>query len=315
MKIRLAIIAALLFVFMAGCSTGEDRNLQRSSEGEKPSVYASIYPVYDFARNIGKDKINLHQITPPGAEPHDWEPTAKLMAELEKADIIIYNGAGMEPWIHRVTGSLNNKDMVIVDTSEGIELIASGDDHGEEDGHGYEGVYDPHIWLNPVNAAKQAENIKNALIAADKENAEFYEENYREYKDKLMTLDEKYKEGLKEYRDMEIVVAHAAFGYLAERYGLKQVAIKGVIPQEEPSPAKMAEITDLIKEKNIKYIFFEPLTNPRLSEVIARETGAVSKILNPLGGLTEEDINSGKDYISVMEENLKVLIEALGESK
>ncbi|MBB6216777.1 zinc transport system substrate-binding protein [Anaerosolibacter carboniphilus] len=306
-----SILLILTLLLMGGCSRPAEE-AQGNTE-EKLLVYASFYPMYDFAKNIGKDKIDLKLMIPPGVEAHDWEPTAKLMGEMEKADVFIYNGLDIEPWAEKMTGSIENDQLITVEASQDVDLIKAEeheDEHEEEEEHG---EYDPHVWLNPMNAMKQAENIKNAFVKADEENKDFYEANFEEFANKLRALDEKYKQELSNMKRKEIVVAHAAFGYLANRYDLEQVAITGLSPQEEPSAAKLAEITEFAKDHSLKYIFFETLTSPKLAQVLAAEVGAETLVLNPLEGLTQEEINAGKDYIAVMEENLAALKTALGE--
>lgn len=300
-------------LLITGCTTQIHEKPQEKTV-HKPVVYTSIYPMYDFAKQIGKDKIDVRWMIPPGAEPHDWEPTAKLMAEMEKADIFIYNGVNMEPWAEKLLDALQNQKLIAVEASEGIDLLKLQEDgHEEEHEEGYHGQYDPHVWLDPMNAIKQAENIKNALVKADEVNGEFYEGNFQTFANKLRDLDKNFQEKLRNKKRREIVVAHAAFGYMAKRYNLEQIAITGVSPQQEPSAAQMAEIADFVKKYQLKYIFFETLTSPRLAEVLAREAGAQTAVLNPIGGLTVEEIKAGKDYVSVMEENLATLAKALGE--
>lgn len=310
-KKAFSIIFISLFILLSSCSS----QLVKSTEEEvndKLEVYASVYPMYDFAKKIGKDRIKLRLMIPPGAEPHDWEPTAKLMAQMESADVFIYNGAKLEMWVDKVIGSLSNENMIVVETTKDVELrrFHENDEnhHDKEHNHGH---YDPHVWLDPIKAIEQAENIKNAFIKADKENEDFYERNYNELIEELKKLDKAFKEELNDRKTNYIVVAHGAFGYLSDRYGLKQINISGLTPQEEPSAAKIGRISEIVKKHKVKYIFFEPLTNPKLAEVIAKETGTQTAVLNPLGGLTEEDINLGKDYISVMKENLEALKRAL----
>lgn len=316
MKRKILITLMITIILLSvGCNKqpSSKPNAEKAEEGIV--VYTSIYPMYDFAEKIGKDKVDLRLMVPPGAEPHDWEPTAKLMAELENADVIIYNGLNMETWIDRVIKALGNEDIIIVKSSEEIDLLKLQENHsheeGEEHNEEYHGDYDPHVWLDPIRAIKQGENIKDALVKADKKNKSYYEENFNEFQSKLKKLDEKYREELQNIKSNEIVVAHAAFGYLADRYGLEQISISGLTPQEEPSAAKMARVSELVKDHNIKYIFFESLTSPRLAEVLANETGAEIAVLNPVGGVTEEEIKDGKDYISIMEENLEALKKAL----
>ncbi|RKD21446.1 zinc transport system substrate-binding protein [Caminicella sporogenes DSM 14501] len=308
-----SIIVAVLMLLTTACSTQSKTQSNIEKNTDKLIVYASIYPMYDFAKKIGKDKVDVKLMVPPGAEPHQWEPTAKLMSKLEKADVFIYNGVNMEMWADKLVNSLNNDKLIVVEASRGIELrkFERNDEHANAENKHHHGIYDPHIWLDPIRAIKQAENIKNAFIKADEKNKEFYEENFKEFADELRQLDEKYKKELKDRKLDYIVVSHAAFGYMADRYGLKQISISGLSPQEEPSAAKMAKISKLVDEYGIKYIFFETLASPKLAKVIAVETGAKTAVLNPIGGMTKEDMEKGKDYISVMYENLEVLKKAV----
>ncbi|WP_052045174.1 metal ABC transporter substrate-binding protein [Caloranaerobacter azorensis] len=303
-----------MLIFAVGCANKGVENEKQNSEG-KLRVYASIYPMYDFAKNIGKDKIDLHLMIPPGAQPHDWEPTAKLMTELENADVFIYNGVMMEPWVDKLLDTIDNKKLIVVKASENVELLKVQDyiTHGHEEKNHHHGEYDPHVWLDPIRAMKQAENIKNAFIKADYKKKDFYEKNFKEFVEKLKALDEEYRHKLSKVKNREIVVSHAAFGYMAKRYGLIQIPIRGLNPKEEPSAAKLSEIADIMKDKKIKYIYFETLTNPKVAEVLATEVGAKTAVLNPIGGLTKEEMDSGKDYLKAMKENLETLIRTLGE--
>ena len=334
----------LIMVFAMGCSKPAqqpEQAVQEEPQEKKLIVYASFYPMYDFAHKIGGEKIDLRLMVPPGVEVHDWEPTAKLMGEIEKADILIYNGLQMEPWVEKMIASVSSDKLKVVEASQGVTLLKAEEhehegeeahehDHEGEEAHDHEGEedhkkgenhgeahqhgeYDPHVWLNPINAMKQAENIKNALVAADEANKDFYEENYQKFSQELMALDAKFKEELSNRKRKEIIVAHAAFGYLAHQYGLEQIAIAGLSPQEEPSAAKMAEISKFAKGHDVKVIFFETLTSPKLAQVLAQEAGAQTAVLNPLEGLTQEEMKAGKDYIAVMLENLAAIKNALGE--
>jgi len=172
-------------------------------------------------------------------------------------------------------------------------------------------AHDPHVWLNPINAKKEMENIKNALVNADPANKNYYENNYEKYLKEFDLLDKEYKDMVSKITKKDIVVAHEAFGYLCNAYGLNQVAIEGLNAESEPSPGRMAEIVDFVKKNKVKYIFFEELVSPKVAQVIAKESGAKTSVLNPLEGLMEEDINQGKEYFSVMRDNLSALREAL----
>lgn len=310
----------LIAVFTAGCGNKNANNKEpqvssaetggeasgdakNSNTGDKLKVVTSFYAMYDFAEKIGGDKVSVINMVPAGIEPHDWEPAASDITNLEKAQVFIYNGAGMEHWVDTVLDSLSNKELVITEASSGITLQKG---HSEE-----EGTYDPHVWLNPENAKSEMNNIKEAFIKADPNNEAYYSENYETYAAKLDALDKKYKETLTVLENKDIIVAHEAFGYLCNAYGLNQVGIEGLSPDSEPDPSKMEEIIQFAKDNKVKVIFFEELVSPKVAETIAKEVGVKTDVLNPLEGLSEDDIKAGGDYFSVMETNLTSLAEAL----
>ena len=210
----------------------------------------------------------------------------------------------MEAWTGKVLKTLKNKKLTAVEASRGLKLLDNPD-------KGEDLKYDPHVWLNPMLAKKQMEIIKNALVTADPPNRDYYETNYTDNAKKMDDLDREFKDAAAKFSRKDIVVAHQAFGYICDAYGLKQVAIEGLNADSEPSPAKMAEITRFARQNNVKYIFFEELISPKVAETIAKEVGARTEVLNPLEGLTEKDIKAGKEYFSVMRENLQVLKKAL----
>ncbi len=313
----------LLIISLTGCSGTSDQEAT-GPVGDDVLVYATIYPVCDFATQVCGDKARVLQLVPDGVEPHDWEPSPKDMVNLQRADVIIYNGAGMETWVQKVLNNLKKEGPVPVDCSSGIELLhvdthlntdayAPGEDaNSQNDGHMHDPSTDPHIWLDPHNASLMVDNILQGMQKADPDNAAYYSDNARQYQERLNDLDKKYAETLDGATVRKFIVSHAAFGYLAHRYNLEQVAIRGISPDADPSPARMTEIIDTAQQAGVKYIFFESLVSPRVSEVIAREAGAETLVLNPLGGITPEERQAGKDYLIVMEENLKHLSQALG---
>ncbi len=293
----------------------EDKNTQNNTNepaSELLEVYTSFYPLYDFALKVGGDKVNVVNLVPAGTEPHDWEPATTDILSLEKGDILIYNGAGMEHWIEQVTSSLENESLILVEASNGITLLEGGEEEEEEEEDGHEeSGYDPHVWLSIKNAKKEMENIKEAFVKADPDNAKYYEENYIKYAAQFDELDQKFSTELSALANKDIVVAHKAFAYLCADYGLNQVAIEGLSADSEPDAKRMAEIIDFAKDNNIKTIFFEELVSPKVAETIASEIGAVTDVLNPLEGLTQEQLNTGEDYLSIMEKNLEALLNAL----
>ena len=331
-KILSLVIATSMF--LAGCTSNSTNQSQEKKEEKnnekKIKVIASMYPMYDFASKIAGDKAEVENIIPNGTEAHGWEPSAADIAKLEEADVFVYNGAGMEGWVDKVIESLSNKDLIKVEASNGIDLIKNEDDHEHHDEdhdhdhdhdekqdvhkeeehhdeHHHHGEFDPHVWLSIRDAKKEMENIKNALVQADSENKDYYEENYQKYAKEFDELDKLFEETLKPYAGKSIVVAHEAFAYLGKDYGISQLGIEGVYEDSEPDPARMKEIVEFVKENNVKVIFFETLASPKVSEVIAKETGAMTDVLNPIEGLSEDEVKEGKEYISIMKDNLKAI--------
>ena len=302
-----------------------------TSSEKKMNVMASFYPMYDFATKVGGDKVEVTNMVPAGTEPHDWEPAATDVKNLEEADVFIYNGAGMEHWTEDVLDALDNKDLKVVEASRGLTLLegkeedeeetedsssdsdASDESTSDEDSSDSEITYDPHVWLNPLNAKAEMENIKNAFVEADPDNKDYYEQNYETYAEKFDQLDKEYKDGLSDTKSKDLITSHEAFGYLCQAYGLNQVGIEGLSPDSEPDASRMNEIIKFAKENNVKTIFFEELVSPKVSETIADEIGAKTAVLNPLEGLTDDEISDGEDYFSVMESNLKTIEDALNE--
>ncbi len=326
-KITAALTAALVLSLAAGCATqaapeASSQTPANASSGQsileevgKLSVYASFYPMYDFAAKVGGDRIKLTNMMPAGTEAHDWEPTAADIAGLEKADVFIYNGSGMESWADKVLSSLQNKDLIHVEASHGIELIEGHHHHDEdEDEHteeheDEEHSLDPHVWVGIRSAKQMMENIKNALVAADPDNATYYEENYAKYAAEFDKLDKEFTEAVAALPSKTIVVSHQAFGYLCHEYGLTQMAVEGLTPDSEPDAARMVEIIRFCRENNVKTIYFEELASPKVAETISRETGAKVAVLSPVESLTKEQAAAGDDYLSVMRINLKALVE------
>lgn len=304
---------------IAGCSTGA----QESEQKEKLTVYASVYPLADFAQKIGGDQVEVINMVPAGVDPHDFEPTAKELARLSESDIFLYNGAGFEGWVDKAKGIVNQEQTEVVDLSQHVDLIAvdEHDEHGHDDeehadeadhddGHDH-GDTDPHVWLDPNRAKQQAEAIRDVLIKKDPDHQSTYEENYKALESRFDELDAKFEEVVKSGKKDTIVVSHDAFSYLADRYGFKQVAISGLSPSAEPSAKKMKEIVDTAKEQKVDYIFFETLVSGKVAEAVKNEVGAEALVLNPLEGLTKKQEQDGEDYFSLMEANADNLAKAL----
>ncbi len=279
------------------------RATQPTVQNKKIQVVASFYPLYFFASQIGGDKADVSNITPAGAEPHDYEPSTQDIAHIERASVLILNGGGLEAWGDKVEEDLKGKNVEIVSAADGLVT-----QEVEEEG---EVIKDPHVWLDPILARKEAQKIAQAFIKVDPANADFYEVNEKSLENKLDLLDQSFKAGLQSCQQKNIVTSHAAFGYIASRYGLKQVSISGLSPDQEPSPKQLADVAKFAKENNVKYIFFETLISPKLSETIAKEISAKTIVFNPLEGLTSDEQSAGKNYLSIQQDNLASLRVAL----
>lgn len=262
----------------------------------KLQVATSFYPLYFFASQIALDKADIYNITPAGAEPHDYEPSTKDIAKIEDSSILILNGAKLEPWGDKLKENLKDKKTLIVTVGETIANQKILED-GEE-------IQDPHIWLDPMLAKKEVAMIAQALSQADPNNGDFYQANAQILLAKLDNLDLKFRQGLNNCAQKDIITSHTAFGYLADQYHLNQVAISGISPDVEPSVQQLIQVAEFAKKNQVKYIFFESLISPKLSQTIAAEIGAQTLVLNPLEGLSEEEIKKGKSYFSEMENNL-----------
>ncbi len=315
----LALLAAAILALQAGC--GAKTNTPAPAPAAKLKVVASVYPVYEFARQVGGDKIELVLLVPPGAEPHDWEPTAKDVLAIKAARLFLYHGAGLENLDKILTPETLGATKALAISKDIPVLRPEKDDHGDHNhGHGHHGDarkthehVDAHTWLDPVIAQQQVAAIAAAIAAADPANADYYRQNAANYNRELAKLDQEYKTVLSGLPRRDIVTSHAAFGYLAARYGLKQIPIMGLTPDSEPTPEKMAAIVKFCREHNVKYIFFETIVGPRLAETIARETGAGLLVLNPVENLTLDEMKQGKDYLAIMRENLANLQKALSK--
>ncbi|MBC9785021.1 zinc ABC transporter substrate-binding protein [Heliobacterium chlorum] len=307
------LIGLLSAVVISGCSSNQDDKKSVSTQDHKIQVVSSFYPMYEFTQQVGGEKVEVTNLVPPGAEPHDWEPSPQDMVKVSKARMLIYNGGGFEGWIEKVSQASNNPNLVLVDTSKGIEMLpGENSDDGDHEASHQHGKNDPHFWLDPNLVKIQVENIKRALVDLDPDNKDYYEANAKAYQDKLDRLDGEFKEIVSKAPSKELITTHSAFSYLAHRYGLHQVSIMGISPDAEPKPAELARIAAYAREHKVKYIFFETLVSPKVGEALAREVKADTLVLNPIEGLTEDEQKQGLDYITVMKQNLENLKKALG---
>lgn len=286
-----------------------------TAPSDKITVVTTLFPMYDFAKQIGGDNVSVSLLLPPGVEPHSFEPKPSDVAKINSADIFVYTGEFMEPWAHDILESVN-KTVTVVDASSGISLMKEEEDeheedHEEGDPHDHHGV-DPHIWLDFDNAKIMAANIAGALEKADPQHAQDYQQRLKEYQENLDALDAKYKQTLATCKTNMIVYGgHYAFGYLAKRYGLSYVSAQGLSPDAEPSASDLIELVEQIKKNGVTAVFYEELSSPKIAETIARETNAALFLLNGTHNLAKEDFEKGVSYMSLMEQNLENLKKGL----
>ena len=268
----------------------------------KPLVVASFYPLYEFSRQVAGARAEVKSLVPPGVEPHDWEPSPQDVAEVQRARLFVYNGAGFEQSADRLLAQLEGKATVVVNSTGAIELLRAAPAH-QDHARGSTAT-DPHVWLDPVLAQSQVEAIRAGLERMDPAGKSEYEANARRFTGELAALHTAFEAGLRDCAQRTLIVSHAAFTYLAKRYRLTPIPVMGVTPEAEPSPADLAAVVRVARREKARYVFFETLVSPRLAETLAREVGARTLVLNPVEGLTKEEAAAGKDYLALMRENL-----------
>jgi zinc transport system substrate-binding protein len=294
-------LSAVLAVGLTSCGSTP------AAEGAEVSVVASFYPLFEAAQRVGGGRVDVTNLTPAGSEPHDLEVTAGDLVAVQEADLVLYLGDGFQPALER---AVRDRTGPSIDVLDGLVLLEGApDEHAGEEG---EHATDPHVWLDPVRYAQIVQRIREELIEVDPDGADAYEEAASTYQAEIDALDEEFTTGLQGCDRNELVVSHAAFGYLASRYDLHQEALAGISPESEPTPARLAELRDLVRREGVTVVFSEQLASPRVAQALAREAGVRSDVLDPLEGLTEDQQRAGETYASVMRENLAKLVEALG---
>lgn len=337
-------LLAALLLLAAGCAGGEQPAGEtggRDGPEGRLKVAASFYPLYDFAKKIGGEHADVVNLVPAGVDSHDWSPKLQDMKRISEADVFLYLGAGYEGWVDDFLAALNGGDgPLAVEAARGAELIrlsgragahaaasgeadgpadGSGHGHDHENGHEHDNNHghdhghdvDPHVWLSPKQAAVLADNIKDAFAKADPDHRADYEARHAELLDRLRELDGKLQTLAAEASQKTFIVSHESFGYLARDYGLTQLGVMGLSPDAEPTAKKLREIRETAERLGIRYILFEELVSPRVAETLAASLGIETLVLNPLEGLTEEQLAAGDDYFTVMERNLTTLAIAL----
>jgi len=305
----LAAASALLLGGTSACSSASSA----ADQSGKLSVVAAFYPLQFLAERIGGDHVAVTTLTQPGQEPHDLEISAKQTAQLQDSDVALYL-EGLQPSVDaaiKQSGIKSKVDAASLTTLEkhgnevGGHAAEHDDEHGEE-----EGAKDPHLWLDPVRYAQVAAGVGKAFEKADPDHAALYKKNTATLVKQLDGLDTQYTEGLKNTRSKVFITTHAAFGYLAERYGLTEEAINGLDPESEPSAARVKNLEKMAKADGVTTVFYETLVSDKTAKTVAKDAGLKTDVLDPIEGITKK--SRGGDYFAVMESNLKALQKALG---
>lgn len=289
-KIGVPLIIAIVTFFLFGkIQTTKPLNTK------KLKVTTSFYPLTFLAERIGGELVEITDLTPAGVEPHDFEPSTRDIAELEKQDIILLNGGGLEGYANKIQINSNQLKTSVVFVGQSLMNNSKN----------------PHIWVDPVLYKREAEIVTAIFMKKDPIHKTTYVNNMNQLAQELDVLDKDFKKGLSNCKQDTIITSHEAFTYLAKRYKLQQFTLAGLSPEQEPSAKTLADIAQVAKTNKMRYIFFEELASPAVAETIAQEVGAQTLILNPLEGLTKEDEKAKKTYMSIQRMNMKNLRIAL----
>ena len=295
-KIISGALAVITSIMLIGCGTNSDTKTTNDEGHHTVKISGTVDPLKEFADKIAGDKAEVSCMVPDNMEPHDYEPKTKDFEALIKSDAFIYNGLGLETWVDQVKSVIGDKELRIVDSSEGVEVRKEGE------------VIDPHSWLSLKEAEKQAENIKDTLVEIDEDNKAYYEENYDAFVGELESLYNEYKEKFDNLSTKDFVTGHAAFGYLCRDFGLQQKSVENLFAEGEPTPKQLEQLVTFCKENNIKTVFSESLASPKVSETLAKEVGAE---VVPI--LTLESNEDDKSYVEAMRYNLEEIYKCLSQ--
>jgi zinc transport system substrate-binding protein len=311
----IAVFAVSASLLAASCVRDDPEGSDSEGSDSTLTVLAAFYPLAEAAQGVGGDLVAVTNLTPPGQGPHDLQLQPTQMGAFEDADLAIYLGRGFQPQVEDALA--NSPDSVTkLDLLDKVELLAVDDQlagtEGEVDGEVLTGDVDPHVWLDPSRMITMVSAITDTLAKIDPDNASTYQANAESYLKDLRGLDSEYRGGLAECQSRVIVTSHRAFGYLSNTYDLRQIPIAGISPDVEPDPRTLEAIAAEAKAERVTTIFLESIAPPDLAETVAREIGAKLDLLDPIEGLTQEQLDAGDAYASIMRDNLRRLEAGLG---
>lgn len=307
------VVIILVGVFFTFQKIREEKKTVPQSENI-PTIVATFYPLAHFAQQVVGKQVEVITLIPTGAEPHDYELSPQDLVKIQKADVFIYNGQQLEPWAQEIATELRGKGKTVIEASAEVGDLISVEDIGhthEGETEEIHGEFDPHVWVDPVRAKQIVSAIENKMIQQYPLSQDEYKKNAELYKTQLDDLDKQFNESLQSCSVREIIASHDAFEYLAKHYNFVVNPITGISPESEPSAFVLSNLADHAKSKNIKVIFFETLVSPKVAEILAKEIGAKTDVLNPVEGITDEERQKGETYISIMQKNLLSLQQAM----
>lgn len=293
-----------LGLLLAGCGQSQPSD---TSQSDNIQAVATFYPMYEFTKEVMGDEGDVSLLIPAGTEPHDYEPSAKDMAKIAKADVFVYNSGELEHWVSSAQKNLDQDNTLVIEAAAKISLTEASDEDEHEADADHDHTKDPHVWVDPVLAIKEVEEIKTQLSAKYPAKKAVFTKNAEAYIKKLEQLNTDYQTAFANATHRTFVTQHAAFHYLAKQYDLTQEAITGISSEQEPSPSRLAELKAYVTEHDVKVIYFEENASSKVAKTLSTETGVELAVLNPLESLTKQQMDEGETYLSVMQQNLEAL--------
>ena len=325
MKEKVAFLVTLVLIFSAITAVLiKVTNPEKNRKDGKIEVVATLFPQYDFAKQIGGDKVNVTLLLPSGAESHTYEPTPQDMVTVNNSDLFVYTGKEMEPWADNLIAGMKN-DINVLDLSTTVDLInveefeeaheieEHEEEHEHESEHEHNHSYDPHIWLNPLYAIKMVKAIEDQLCVLDPENKEYYKNNATKYINQIKELDRQFEETVENSNTQKIAFGGAfAYAYFVERYNLDfATAYQACGENAEPSTTQIKDVIDYINDNKLPVIFYKEYTNGNVARTISESTGAKMLVFNTVHNPSKEELQNGATYLSIMTQNLENLKQAL----
>lgn len=286
-------------ILISGC--------QHEKDDSNNIVYTSIYPIQYIVEEIGGEVIKAESVYPPGVDAHSYEPSSREMTQIARGKAFIYLGAGMESFAETAAASLDNQEVKLIEIATLDDTLFSHSENHEGHDHGDK---DPHIWLDPLRMIQMGNIINEELTDIFPEYEKTFNKNFKTFKDKMLDLDNNFTQTIDSKKNKEILVAHAAYGYWEERYGIEQIAISGLSTNDEPSQKDLIRIINAAEDHHLPYVIFEQTGTDKVANIIREHINAEPLYLHNLESLTDADVQNGEDYFSLMEQNLNVLDKA-----